>query len=525
MIRVCAIAFILVLAPCGAEARTDVSTPLTRIVTAYGGAPALEAIDQVEGEWVGYFMGRYQSRRADPPYDRMPIRTWTALDLETGRSVFESISAYPGELNLGLRIVNDGPRQWTMNTISRIYVDGAMHSHDQLVELARNRMPWMAARDMIRAPGEFEPAGTRTLRGIAYDEIRRGRITYLVHPDTALIHAAVWREDDLVETGVEIMRTYTDYAALDGVMVNRKVQAWSNGELLMAHVFKDAAFNRPIDPHLGLPEGFLKVASLDGYNGVAEIEVERLGNGVFLAGGGDTRVLYVEFEDHFVAMEAGGLPDYVERVYEAMRPHMGGKPLRYIIPTHHHDDHAVGVHFYTRIGAMVLTTRDKEGFLRRLLARSWGHAAADPNAPFRFIDTSVLALQDDRNRLDVHVYADAPHSENMLVGYLGESDTLYTCDVFIGWTGEVRQGASYGARHLAQWIAAKQADGALGPVRRYVTCHGRAYTAEEFDRMLALERTVVTLPGNEVRPTARWADRHGLVDDTTPAPSQSQPQP
>lgn len=408
-----------------------------RIVEAYGGATALSRVTQAETEWAGYFIARYQSRHADPPYNRVPIRSWSAIDFAAGRSVIDTISTYPGELNLGLRVINDGARGWTLNTISRLYAEGAMFSHQGLVETSRNRMPWMLVREMAADPSGFEEAGARPLRGVTYDLIRRGETTLWVHPETSLIHAVSWREESLADSEIDVMRTYTDYFEHEGVMVNRRYQHWAKGEATIEHELYAVRFNQPVDGYLRVPEAFERVPTIDGYNGVTEIGVERIGDGIFLAGDGETRVLYVEFDDHFVAMEAGGLPDYAERTYNAMRRYMRNKPLRYIIPTHHHDDHAVAVHFYARIGATILTTRDKEGFLRRLLARAWGEAPPVTNAAFRFIDEPRLVLEDRTNRLEVHVYQDAPHTENMLVGYLGRNGTLYSCDVFIGWIGDV----------------------------------------------------------------------------------------
>lgn len=487
---------------------------VTRIADAYGGRAALARLHQVEAEWAGYFIARYQSRHAEPPYNRVPIRSWSALDLPAGRSVIDTTSTYPGELNLGLRVINDGARGWTLNTISRLYAEGAMFSHRGLLETTRNRMPLLLVLEIIAEPDAFEAAGTRAMRGVTYDLIRWGETTLWLDGATSLIHAVSWREASMADVEIDTMRTYNDYFPHDGVMVNRRYQVWANDEVTTDHELYSVRFNRPLDPYLRVPEEFERVATLDGYNGVTEIGVERIGDGVFLAGDGETRVLYVEFDDHFVAMEAGGMPDYAERTYNAMRRYMRGKPLRYIVPTHHHDDHAVGVHFYARIGATILSTRDKEGFLRRLLARSWGENPPVTNAAFRFIDEPLLVLEDRTNRLEIHRYRDAPHAENMLVGYLGREGLLYSCDVFIGWIGGVRQGASHGARHFARWVGARAAAGSLGPVRTYASCHGRAYSAAEFDRMLATERTIVTLPSGEAWSSANWFERYGLADDT-----------
>lgn len=498
----------------GACAYAAPSERMARIIDAYGGAAALSRVTQVETEWAGYFVARYQSRRADPPYDRLPIRSWSAVDFSAERSVADSISTYPGELNLGFRSINDGARQWSLNTIARLYTKGSEVPHQGVVEMMRNLMPWMLVREMISNPGAFEPAGTRALRGITYDLLRREGMTVWVHPETSLIHAVSWREDSMVDVEIDVMRTYTDYFEHEGVMINRRQQAWANDEVTRDYELHSVRFNQPLDKYMRIPDGFVAVPTLGGYNGVTQIGVERIGNGVFLAGDGETRVLYVEFDDHFVAMEAGGMPDYAEQTYKAMQPHMGKKPLRYIIPTHHHDDHAIAIHFYTRVGATILTTRDKEAFMRRMLARAWGDAPPQPNAKFRFIDGPRLVLEDKASRLEIHVLRDGSHTENMLVGYLDREDTLYTCDIFIGWIGDVRQGASHGARHLARWVAASQASGMLGPIRTYPSCHGRAYSAAEFERMLATERMISTLPSGEAWPSASWFERYGLSDDT-----------
>lgn len=496
-------------------AHAQVSDRLSEIIEAYGGEEALLAINTFEYDWTGYFIGRYQSRYTEPPYDRLPVRNWSAVDFDNEVSVYDTISTWPGELNMGTRTINDGGDGWYLNTISQIYTDGVMYSHAAIVGGAASRMPWVLVRNMIGHPDQFEAMGTHEHRGITYDVIAYNGQTYWVHPETSLIYAGISRGGNMTDVEVDVLRTYTHYFEINGIMVNRRYKIWNNTDETSDMELYDIAFNADVSQYLSIPEGFLYVPSMDGYNGVWEIGVEELGSGVYLAGNGETRILYVEFDDYFVAMEAGGMPDYAEETYNAMQPYMNGKPLRYIIPTHHHDDHAVAIHFYARIGATILTTRDKEGFLRRLLARSWGDDGPVTDAQFSFIEEERLVLADDTNRLDIIVYQDAPHTENMLVAYLPGLTALYSCDIFIGWIGdEVRQGAPYGVRQLDQWIDAQQSAGSMGEVDLYIAVHGRPYSADDMSQMLATERVVVTLPDNESWPTATWFERYGLSDDT-----------
>ena len=502
-------------------AHAQVSERLAAIIEAYGGAEALTEVETMEAEWVGYFIGRYQSRYTEPPYDRLPVRNWTAIDFESEHAVVDSISTWPGELNMGSRTII-GDESWTLNTISRIYTDGVWHGYRSNLNSTAARMPFVLVRNMMGNPQAFSVTGTHLHRGITYDVVDYNGLTFWVHPETSLIYAYLSRGGNMTDGEVEIMRTYTHYFEYDGVMVNRRYQIWTDVDETSDMELYSIDFHPPMDSYMQVPEGFEYVEIMDGYNGVLEIEVEEVGRGAYLAGNGETRILYVELEDSFVAMEAGGMPDYAAETYAAMEPYMNGKPLRYIIPTHHHDDHAVAVHFYARAGASVLTTRDKEGFLRRLLARTWGEHGPVEDAEFTFLDETVLDLSDEVGEFTVLVYQDAPHTENMLVGYLPEARLLYTCDIFIGWVGEENsQGAPYSARHLAVWVAARQAAGEIGEVDTYASCHGRAYSAEDFAAMLEQERQVVTMPGNEAWPTATWFERFGLSDDTVGNPRRA----
>lgn len=510
------LSLVVLLAGCNAAAQQPADALLDEVAAAYGGQQALARIDSFEYEAVGYFIGRYQSRYTEPPYDRLPVRAFAAIDLEHRRSTWDSISTWPGELNMGTRAVVDGDEQWTLNTISRIYTDGAMHGYDSMVSSAAARLPWLLVRRMLDNRDRVSSGEGKLVHGIHYDVLRyKDRLDVLVHPRTRLIYAIDATAHDMTDGEIMTRRVFSHYFDRDGVMLNRRYQVWRNDVATTDAQLVTFRTGIDIEPYLAVPDAFKRVPSMDGYNGQWEIGVEDLGDGIYIAGNGETRILYVEIDDYFVAIEAGGMPHYAEETYNAMRPYMNGKPLRYIVPTHHHDDHAIAVHFYARIGTTILTTRDKEGFLNRLLATSWDEHGPVENARFEFIEEMKHTLSGKDGTVDLLVYADAPHTENMIVAYVPGKKLLFTADIFIGWAGdEVRQGASYSARHLNKWVDQLQGNKTIGGVDLYVSVHGRAYTREEMNRMLATERTVVTLPANEAWPTASWPARYGLADDT-----------
>jgi glyoxylase-like metal-dependent hydrolase (beta-lactamase superfamily II) len=501
-------------------AQSEADILLAHMIEAYGGEARLEAIRSIEFETVGYFHGRNQSRHTEPPWDRMPIRQFTAVDFDADRGARDVLSAWPGGLTMGYRTIIDGERRFHLNTIAQIYETGSMGGVDALRGSARIRFPGLYLLTLRDNPDEIQNVRHETIDSmefIAFDN-GAGRTTY-VYPESYLIHSTQWSiVDHMSGRETAYRRIYNDYMDIDGMVFPQRYLMFVEGlpyyDLSLPHI----ALNPDISAYLEIPDGFEPVEDTDGYSGNPEISVRQIADGVYAAGGGEIQVLYVEFDDYWVAMETGNFPDYAENTHRAMMPYMNDKPLRYIIPTHYHDDHLVGVYYYSWIGATILTTRDKEGYIRTLLSRSYGENGGVENPVFEFIDGEVYTFEDATNRLDVHVYADAPHTENMLVGYVHDAGVLFSGDTVIGWAqpvaGQVRQGATFAALHLQDWIEDRQAEGAIREIHEYMNVHGLPYSPDEWRQLLSQERVFVTLPDDSARPVASWFLEYGLIDDT-----------
>lgn len=498
-------------------------TLLDRMYEAHGG-DAVDGIRSLEFETVGYFHGRYQSRHTTPPWDLIPIRQYTAIDFESPRAVRDVLSAWPGGLTMGYRSIIDGDTDWHLNTIARFYERGTFNSYNGTMGSVRVRFPVYFVQSLVEDPSRVSSIGQETRSGMDYITlVYDAGSTMYVNPETFLIDSVEYRSaNHMVGREVDYRRAYDNYTDIGGIMVPQRYLMWVEGLPYYDLSLPTVRFNTDISRHLEIPDNFAEVAASDAYSGQMEIGVREVADGVFAAGNGETQILYVEFDEYFVAMETGGFPSYAENVHAAMEPYMDGKPLRYIVPTHYHDDHLFAVHYYARIGATILTTRDKEGYIRELLNRTWDEHGPVTDAAFEYIDGPVRTFADGTNRFDVHVYADAPHTENMLVGYVEGSGILFSGDTVIGWVqpepGIVRQGAPYAALHLDQWVRERQAAGEMGAVSEYVNVHGVPYSPAEWRQMLATERTFTTLPDNEAMPVLTWFERYGLNDNTTSDP-------
>lgn len=502
------------------NARADtVGDLVDRVVRAHGGIERLEGIESIEFEMTGYRIMRHQSRRTHRPWDRVPVRLFLAIDFERGWAVRDGVGAYPGGLAFPSRTVIGPDGDIGMDTEQRTYnTDGAMMGLESMHAAARLLVPPLLVRELARRRDEVTALPPRTFEGTVYAHLRLDDIGVLVDPVTHRVFATENARDDMATAGeVEELQIYAETLEYEGMSFAASYLEFLPGEgaFTLDHRLTHLALNVDIRPHLGVPGGFVPARNPHmGYANPGGLQARRIADGVYLAGDHGTNVLYVEFADHWVAMETGGMAWYAEAVHDAMRPHMGDKPLRYVVPTHYHDDHAVGLRYYVAQGVRVVTTPDKAGYLRMLLAPVDDGRLADA-IEFEWIDGAIKRFGDAPHGFEVRVYADAPHSENMLVGLLPGIGAVFTADLFIGWGGtdDVRQGASFGLRHFDGWLGETLGPGAAA-IDRFLPAHGRPYTRAEIDTLLARPKTFVALPGNRVLEADRWFIDYGLFDET-----------
>jgi glyoxylase-like metal-dependent hydrolase (beta-lactamase superfamily II) len=96
-------------------------------------------------------------------------------------------------------------------------------------------------------------------------------------------------------------------------------------------------------------------------------QAERIGDGVFKIGGNYTS-LAIDMGDHILVVESGQNDARGMEVMAAAKKAIPNKPVRFVVNSHPHFDHAGGLGAAAAEGAMILTHRNNEPVLERLLA-------------------------------------------------------------------------------------------------------------------------------------------------------------
>ena len=168
----------------------------------------------------------------------------------------------------------------------------------------------------------------------------------------------------------------------------------------------------------------------------SSLRLNEIAPGVLHVVGGSHNSLLVEMADHLVMVDAPVSDEQSLWVMNAARQRFPGKPIRWLVLTHHHMDHAGGVRAIVADGAVLVVGAPAREHYRRLLAAPMSR---NPDMkPVDFSQVPILevpeshVMSDSRGR-QVIAYAmqDNPHAKGLLMVYVPDAKLGFVTDV---WT-------------------------------------------------------------------------------------------
>jgi glyoxylase-like metal-dependent hydrolase (beta-lactamase superfamily II) len=162
--------------------------------------------------------------------------------------------------------------------------------------------------------------------------------------------------------------------------------------------------------------------------------VEKIGDGVFKIGGNYTS-LAVDMGDHVLVIESGQSDARGLAVMAAAKQAVPNKPIRFVVNSHPHFDHASGLAAAVAEGATIITHNNNEPVLERLLAGP-RTLIGDSLSKVTNRRTNVVTGVGDRDVrrgtngkvVELHRIPNE-HSDGMLAVYLPAEKVLWSADI------------------------------------------------------------------------------------------------
>ena len=269
-------------------------------------------------------------------------------------------------------------------------------------------------------------------------------------------------EDDPLEGDSSYLLRYDDWRKVGNILLPFSLRYELNGRLLQEEQIKSVQSNVTFvaDPHRVGPEIrnqktdvtpiasqwiLRRVAGNVSYQDLGRaprIEWLQLADGVHKVAGSSHATVVIEMRDHLVAVEGPLYEARTAPVIQSIRERFPTKPIRYVIPTHHHLDHAGGIRAFMAAGASVVVPFSALEFYRAV-ARAPHTRRPDSLEQVKravVIESfggGARTVGDDSRRVEIYPLPTS-HAQDLVVVYLPREKLLIEADHISPRNGEVR---------------------------------------------------------------------------------------
>jgi glyoxylase-like metal-dependent hydrolase (beta-lactamase superfamily II) len=146
--------------------------------------------------------------------------------------------------------------------------------------------------------------------------------------------------------------------------------------------------------------------------------------------------ILVEFNDYIVMVEAPGGDAVTTASIEQAKRLTANKPIKYVINSHHHADHAGGMRAYVAEGIPIITHESHRKYYEEQIFKNPHSLNPDrlarmPRAPMLETMKDKRVITDGSMTLEIYLMKDQPHSEGLLMMYLPKEKIIMQADAYI----------------------------------------------------------------------------------------------
>jgi glyoxylase-like metal-dependent hydrolase (beta-lactamase superfamily II) len=225
---------------------------------------------------------------------------------------------------------------------------------------------------------------------------------------------------------------YSDYKDVGGVKFPMKIVQKQGGYRIFDLTVTDVKPNAPVSIQAAQGRGGAGGAGGAG-GGAAATPSEKLADGVYLILGGYASIA-VDFKDYIVVIEGPQSEERASAIIAEAKRLIPGKPIKYLVNTHHHFDHASGLRTFVAEGATIITHQINKPYYEKLFVAPHtlnpDKLAMSKKAPTIETMTEKRVLTDGNHVVELHHVRGAGHNAGLLVVYFPKEKILVEADAY-----------------------------------------------------------------------------------------------
>lgn len=403
-------------------------------ITALGGLEAIREAQDASVKVQGFSYARNQSLGVNPPYDKMTRDENLYIDLGNRKYIIETRDPLPGGFVFGGKQVIVGNQGFFVNPRDKTISPLNLTNFNNIGIIRRLphlflRTAYENAASTVRWIGQENYEG-RPHNVISFASSNGIVWTLFLDSRTNLLTKYEQMVSDNV-MGDAIQETiFPGYRPAGKLQVPTARVTRRAGDIIEEVKYLDVQFNtRPAESAFAKPEGFEELPTPT----PAPTKETKLADGVYLFES-SSNSLVVEFSDHVMVIEpyAGGRGP--KPTINKVREMFPSKPIKYVVVTHHHDDHSGGLRSYIAEGITVVTTPANQKYFETMASSSFTINRDDQTKNqrkpvFEFVRNGKRVFTDDRQTVEIIDIGPSPHANEMLIAYLPKEKLAFQGDL------------------------------------------------------------------------------------------------
>lgn len=421
----------LLLAPVAALAAEDATAILKRASAAMGG-DNLKTIRYAGSGSAWQFGQAFAPGKAWPKLD-LPSYSQT-IDYDAG-AFREEIArkraeptggggippTWPNPVEQKLSQFVSGTHAW--NQVGPAPAASPRHVTERMHELWVTPHGVLKAAAKAKATVEWRTVGGKELAAVSFTEPGRFSATAFINDDW-LVERVESRVPNHVLGDTAYVTTYEGYRDHGGVKFPSRIRQSAAGFPVLEVDVKDVQPNAKAD--IPIPP------TVSGF--ADRVALEEAAPGVWYVAGGTHHSVLIEMRDYLILVESPLFDGRAAPVIEAVKKQVPKKPIRYVVSSHTHFDHAGGLRAAAAEGATIVAQGSAKAYYERVMAN------ANRIAPDRLAKSGKkakvmgfgdkLVLSDGKRAVELYHIKGGPHVDNFLMVYLPRERLLIEADAY-----------------------------------------------------------------------------------------------
>ncbi len=225
--------------------------------------------------------------------------------------------------------------------------------------------------------------------------------------------------DTLVET------KFIDYKDFGGIQFPSQIVRNQGGHPVLDINVATARANPNVE--IKVPQDLAKAPAVT-------VASEKISEGVFYLTGGTHHSLAIDQTDHITIVEAPLNEERSLAVIAKAKELIPNKPIKYLINTHAHFDHAGGLRTFVDEGASIVTLKANKPYYEKVWATAHSihpdRLEASKKAPNFVALTDKCVLADEKHPIEIHSIANNGHNDAFVLAYLPNDKVLIEADAY-----------------------------------------------------------------------------------------------